>query len=428
MPSGLRAAAPASVRTPWWPAALGLTVLLGALGSSLWHHQQLASIVPTDSSLEAAAKVIGGNIEPSDAVAVYPGWAAAQTWRLQDLWKQRGLQIDDHFLQSEQPDLWDADGHKRLWLLTTHNYASRLDTLAWPGKELARHDVGQGTAAVLLEIPASKALLDLRRQAGQGKLELEQPGGGWSACRWDGKRFRCGSDEWKDVRGGWNEVGGSRHPCLFVQSPGNKLASRLTWTVPAPPAGVRLATFAGRIGNRLWAVRNGNLGSTAVLTARVGQREVARVELPPADFALHTFEAPLTAADAGQPLVLEVRADDHAWRQVCLEGRVLADQPVPMPATAGGLGIFAASSATAVAAPEAATPTGAADAAAQPDALVGPQPPAAGKPAVASLKAGLVKPPALRVDRPATKPAPQPVAPALPKVDRAPAAPQPAKP
>lgn len=391
LPSGLRAAAPVRAQSPWWPAALGLALLLGTLASSLWHHQHLANTVPTDDSLEAAAKVIGGDIQPDDAVAVYPGWSAAQTWRLQDLWKKRGLAISDHFLQSTEPDPWDADGHKRLWLLTTHNYLERLDALAWPGKQLALHDVGQGTAAVLLEVPASRAILDLRRQAKDGKLELEQPGGSWSACRWDGKRFRCGSDEWKDVRGGWNEVGGSRHPCLFIQSPGNKLASRLTWTVPAAPAGAQLAEFSGRIGNRLWAVRNGNFGSDAVMTARIGQREVARVQLPPADFALHTFRAALQPQDAGQPLVIEVRADDHAWRQVCLDARILADKPVAAPATAGGLGIFAASAAAAaVAPPDASTPTAARgehDAFAGPPAEGSGAQPTARKPALAPPKA-----------------------------------------
>jgi hypothetical protein len=375
LPSGLVAAEPVRARGPLWPALVGLGLLLGAAGWSFAHHQQLAATVPTDESLAAAAAVMAKDVQPGDAAAVYPGWAAAQTWRLQAAWHAKGNNIADHFLQSHPPDPWDADGHKRLWLLTTHGWQAKLDQLNWPGKVLHQVDVGQGTGAVLLEVPPSTTLLDLRRQLGQGKMDLEQPGGTYAPCRFDGQQFRCGSDEWKDVRGAWNEVAGSRHPCLFIQSPADKLATRLTWTIPAPPAGTQLAEFRGRIGNRLWAVRSGNEGTPAKLRVRVGNREVAAVDVPTDDFHWHTFAAPLHNTDVGQPLVVEVRADKHAWRQVCLDARVMTDKPLAAPATAGGLGLFAAQAAAiapAVPLPVAATPA---------EGSPGTPPPAAAAPA-----------------------------------------------
>ena len=245
---------------------------------------------------------------------------------------------------------------KRLWVVTTHDHAKQLST---PLRRIRDEDLDHGTGLELYELGTSRTAYDLRKHVGDAVVERQQQDGTFFKCAWNGKKHVCDRDWWHDVWDELHEVGNDRHPGLFLQPTAKKLISRVTW--PHVP-GARV--LAGRVGNRLWAVRNDE-GAPTKIRAVVGEREVWSIVLPIGDFAWHPFEVRLQPADAGQPVRFEWTTDDPAWRQTALDARLLdaVDGAVPAEPVAAVPEPVAATpvqaSAT-VAAPAKATPTKAA--------------------------------------------------------------------
>lgn len=277
------------------------------------------NIAPDDTSLAAAARILGRDVQKGDAIAFHPEWSASQKWRFAEAYRKAGLAYDQALIVGDPTDLWDADGWKRMWVVSTHN---RAGSLKLPTRRLRAEDLDHGTELLLFDLGTSRTSYDLRKHLADAVVEREEPPGTPRRCTWTGQKHSCGGEWWLDVVDGVQEVGGSRHNGIMVQ-PGNKSGVvRLTWP---RPAGAR--ALAGRVGLRLWAVRN-DVGSAVKVQAKVGDRAVWSIALPRADFAWHPFEVALHADEAGKPITFEFSATDAGWRQVAFDARLLDATPI----------------------------------------------------------------------------------------------------
>ena len=306
-------------------AALGGLALL--IASTAWvvaERSRHAAIEPDDNSLGAAASYIGRDLQPSDGLVFSPGWAANQRWRFAELWRKKGMNLDETLILGDPIDLWDADGFSRLWVVTTHGDGKRL-SLPAPARLLRRSDVGHGTAVALYGLGPSRTVLDLRKQLSQASVERQKPDGTFATCGWRGERFDCGADSWQDIWQGVHEVGNTRRSCIYVQPHRDGAVMRLSWT---QPPGARI--LAGHFGLRLWAVRHEE-GSDLRMRVRVGTRLAYETALAKDDFVYHAWQVTLRPEEAGADLHFEFSADNIQWRQACFDARLLDATPRVLP-------------------------------------------------------------------------------------------------
>jgi hypothetical protein len=214
---------------------------------------------------------------------------------------------------------WDLDGFQRLWVLATHGHGSRLD-VARLGTPLRHEELGHGVALLLIELPPSRTVFDFRDLLPSARIERVSAKGSVERCKLRAGKHHCSGKPWRQVHQGWNEVGGTRHRCIYVQPHPAKGVTRLSWdNVPKAPV------LAGRFGNRLWAVRRDS-GSDVELRVVVGNRVRHEIRVARGDFSWHPFRIELHPDERGLPVTFELRADDPTWRQTCLDARLLSDQ------------------------------------------------------------------------------------------------------
>ena len=295
-------------------AFVGFLGLLGTAISMEVLRTQRRDVEPESESLGAAAGILARDVHKGDAIAFFPTWSASERWRFAEAYAKGGVDFDASLINGSPQDVWDADGYKRLWVLTTHDRAKRLEL---PIRRIRNEDLDHGTELLLYELGASRTVYDLRKHVGEAVVERQRQDGSFTQCTWNGKKHTCDNDWWHDVWDELHEVGNDRHPGLFLQPTDKKLISRITW--PKVP-GARV--LAGRVGNRLWAVRN-DVGADVRIRALAGEREVWSIVLTRGDFEWHPFEVPLRPGDAGQPIRVEWLTDDPAWRQTAIDLRLL---------------------------------------------------------------------------------------------------------
>ncbi len=282
------------------------------------------AVAPDDASLAAAAKILTRDVQKGDAIGFHPEWSASQKWRFAEAYRKNALAYDSALIVGDPTDLWDADGFKRLWVVSTHNRAS---TLKLSARRLRAEDLDHGTELLLYDLGASRTAYDLRKHLADAIVERRQPDGTFKRCTWNGdSKHLCGGEWWLDVFDAVHEVGNSRHNGLLVQPGAANGLARITWPRPAPAR-----VLAGRVGLRLWAVRN-DVGSDVTVRALAGTHEVWSLVLHKADFAWHPFEVRLSPDDVGKPIAFEFAAADGNWRQTVLDARLLDATEAPPPA------------------------------------------------------------------------------------------------
>ena len=307
-------------------AFAGLCLLVG---SAVWviraraHH---AAVEPDDRSLAAAAASIGAGLRNGDGLVFSPGWAADQRWRFVDVWRKHGLDLDSTLILGDPVDLWDADGFARLWVVTTHDYGKKF-SLPAPARLLRRSDMGHGTAVFLFDVGGTRTAFDFRKRLADASVQRQQADGSFTTCTWRGAKFDCGGEGWQDIWQGLNEVGNTRRECIYVQPHRDGGILRLVWTHP-PPARV----LAGRVGNRLWAVRHEE-GADLRLRVRVANRVVFETALAKDDFVYHPWQAALRPEEAGADVAFEFSTDNIQWRQACFDARLLDATRAAVPAS-----------------------------------------------------------------------------------------------
>lgn len=273
------------------------------------------AVAPDDASLAAAARIVARDVQKGDAIGFHPEWSASQKWRFVESYRKGGLVLEDALIVGDPTDLWDADGFKRLWVVSTHDRAA---TLKLPARRLRDEDLDHGTELLLYDLGASRTAYDLRKHLADAHVERRQPDGSLKPCVWNGEaKHSCGGEWWLDVADGLHEVGNSRHMGFMVQPGTRNGLARITWPQPTPAR-----VLAGRVGLRLWAMRE-DVGSDVKVRAVVGEREVWSIVLHRADFTWHPFEVPLRPEDAGKPVMFEWTAEDGDWRQTVLDARLL---------------------------------------------------------------------------------------------------------
>ncbi len=293
-------------------AIAGLILILTSAG---WYYVQRVrhmATEPSDISLAAAAEVIAKEIQAADAIAFNPGWSAAQRWRFALVWQKKGFDFNAAYMPAYPIELWDADGFSRLWVVSTHGYAAQLPAL---GKLLKRVEVGHGTDVQLIAIETS-SVFDFRKQLALAKFEQEQPDHTFKLCPWRNDRHSCGGETWADVWQDFNEVGNSRHRCIYVQPHKDASIAKLTW--PETPMADRLQ---GHFGNRLWAVRHDD-GIDLTMKIKVGEKFLFEKKYPRADSTWLPFDVPLVASDRGKPISFEFSTPSIIWRQACFDARL----------------------------------------------------------------------------------------------------------
>ncbi len=317
-----------NARSPLQRAAawLGLGLLMAAVAVPLWQRQVRARVEPTDAALARAAERVAQGLQAGDAIAFVPHWGANRPWLFAKAYADKGLDFDAAFVQGAPIDLWDADGHRRLWVVSTHGRGASV-----AGAQSVRHDdMGQGAAVDLFQLASSTTVFDFSKQLRQADQRVGRTGTSpdtWTPCPWQdsadpkfgGGVHQCGSQEWKNTWRTLHEVGNSRRWGIFVHPPFEHGTLRLAYSdLP------RAAVLAGRFGNRLWAVRHGDEGSSTALRITIGARQVYTKTLPPDDFGWYAFSVALGPDDQGQPVIFEIEAAKDAWREAVLDARLLA--------------------------------------------------------------------------------------------------------
>ncbi len=296
-------------------AFVGALAIFAAAAAMIVLRTGRHAVAPDDASLAAAAKILMRDVQKGDAIGFHPEWSASQKWRFVEAYRQNALKYDESLIVGDPTDLWDADGFKRLWVVSTHN---RAGTLKLPARRLRDEDLDHGTELLLYDMGVSRTAYDLRKHLADAVVERQQPDGSIKRCIWNGEaKHICGGDWWLDVSDAVHEVGNSRHNGLMIQPGGHNGLARITWPRPAPAR-----VLAGRVGLRLWAVRN-DIGSDVKVRALVGDRDVWSIVLHKGDFTWHPFEVRLAPGDAGRPVAFEFTATDGNWRQTVIDARLL---------------------------------------------------------------------------------------------------------
>ena len=340
---------------------------------ALWDAQardERLARTPDTAALAAAAAVVAAELQPGDRIAFLPVWAAQERAHFEAAVAAHGQNLAEAWSPSSPLTAWELDGVQRLWLLRAPpELAQQIDHLGTVELRRAFGDGpdGAGAGAPTVELSRlrprpSDTALDLGRALDIAEVERVADGGKGPAerCRWDGARQHCAGEWWRSVGYGIHEAGHSRRRCVYATPHPDGAVLRLRWP-KVPPA----AALAGRIGNRLWAVRHEE-GSDVLLRLRVGATLKLEQRLPRGDFDWHSLHAALTPAERGQPVELELSATDHRWRQLCFELRLVGATGAADPrraeaatAAAGDSGVLAGDVTPALSPSAAATPTGA---------------------------------------------------------------------
>ena len=326
-PSPSSSGFPASAAAPsLMTRGLGWLLLAGIVAAALvfvLQRVERGATTPAAEPLDTAVAILTEELQEDDAIAFLPSWSATQRWRFEQLWRDRGLDFPSAWMPGDPIDPWDADGFKRLWVLTSHAADKRLDRDA-VGQLLREERVGQGMKLLLFQLRPSRTRYDLRVQISDADVRRIGPKPGVEErCRVDGDTQRCKGAWWTSVSSGIHEVGNSRRRCLFVQPHPAGATLRLRW--PKVPDGDEVA---GRVGNRLWAVRYDE-GSDVRFTVRVAGKIRHTQQLARGDFRWHPWRVALRADERGKPVTLEFAATDPTWRQLCVDARVLGPPERP---------------------------------------------------------------------------------------------------
>ncbi len=306
--------------------ALGWLLLAGIVAAALafaLQRVERGAMTPTAAPLDAAVAILTEELQQDDAMAFLPSWSATQRWRFEQLWRDRNLDFPSAWMPGAPIDAWDADGFKRLWVLSSHGADKRLNRAA-VGQLLREEPIGQGMKLMLFQLRPSRTRYDLRLQIADADVRRIGPKlGVEERCRADGDVQRCKGAWWTSVSSGIHEVGNSRRRCLFVQPHPASATLRMRWA--KVPEGEELA---GRVGNRLWAVRYDE-GSDVRFTVRVAGKIRHTQQLARGDFRWHPWRIALRADERGKPVTLEFAATDPTWRQLCVDARVLGPAARP---------------------------------------------------------------------------------------------------
>ncbi len=297
-------------------ALCGALLLLAAVVWTVGHERYRAGITPQDGALSAAAAIVDAELEPGDGMAFAPSWSATQRWRMARIYSDHAIDFATSASLAWPIEPWDLHNFQRLWILASHGRGDQLDVTRL-GTLLRNEELGDGVSLLLVDLPDSGTIFDFLDLLEAATMERIGGDGAVERCRARGGKQNCRGEWWRDVYADWNEVGGTRHRCMFIQPhPGGGL-TRLSWA-DVPVGDV----VAGRFGNRLWAVRHEE-GSEVELRVVVGNRVRMELRLQPSDYRYHAFRIDLAPAERGLPVAFEIRAEDHTWRQTCLDARLL---------------------------------------------------------------------------------------------------------
>jgi len=306
--------------------ALGILAALTLLSAwVLARHVMSRRIEPTRSAIAVLAERVSVEASDSDAIALLPTWSANERWRYEAILKRVGAP-PDRLLMAEPLELWDVEGAARLWVVSTHDLGARYAASLPRELELEhQEDFGFGVSLRRYAVPASRVAFDFRRRLDAAEVSRLLPEGAPAICKWNGKEHGCGSDWWKGVWAGLNEVGDTRRECIFVQPWPDRGTLRLLYR--NVPLG---ATLEGRFGLRLWALRHDE-GSDVHLRVRVGPpgsgapdtegSEVAHLCIERSDPRWLAFSADVQDRGVTGDVAFEISAEQSVWRQACLDAR-----------------------------------------------------------------------------------------------------------
>lgn len=307
---------------------LGLAILLAAVVVPLVLRARARAVEPRHDTLARAAELVGAQVRAGDALAFVPSWGAHEPWLFRDAWQRKGLNLEVDLLQGDPLEVWGADGHQRLWVVATHGELQRVQLGDSGAKLVSTENVGHGTGLALYSLPPSQTRFDFRKQLHVGRVRYRGPEApaAWRDCAWRGDpltgKHACSGQEYQDVWQTLQEVGGTRREAIYLHPPSDKGTLQLRY-VGLPSA----AAVQGRVGNRLWAVRHGDVGSKVRFRVLVGDQARWEQILEPDDFGWYPWSIALRPEEVGRDVTFEVYADNAAWREVCLDARLVGAAP-----------------------------------------------------------------------------------------------------
>lgn len=299
---------------------IGAAVLVAAVAVAIWAAERRAARdeqTPEAEALAAAAQAIDAELLAGDCIAYAPAWSATERWRFADVFAAHGLRYDDAWIPTQPLTPWEVDGCQRLWLLRAP-LAQAPDDGPALGDVVRRTALGPGAELLLVDVAPSQTVRDLGRDLIHARVTRTPADGGRpEACRVDGDHQACDGDWWRSLWYRIHEVGHTRRRCVFATPHPDAAVLTLQWD--DVPAAERLE---GRFGNLLWAVRH-EMGSDVLVRVRVGEAVRFEQRVDRGDFDWHAFAIDLRPDERGAKVALELSADDHKWRQFCVDARLV---------------------------------------------------------------------------------------------------------
>ncbi len=319
--------------------AVGILTLVLLASTQVFYFTSLSrreAAVPSSAAFAGAAGLIDASLQPNDAIAFVPGWAATERWQFERVYRDHGLDFAAAWMPGDPPDSWDMQGFTRVWLVRATELADVTDGTDL-GEVIARHAFNDGLELVLIALRPQPVALDLRLALAKATVERVGPDPAKrETCLLQGDRHICAGTWWTHVFAGMHEVGQTRRRCIFMQPHPDGATLRLRWA-DVPPA----RRLEGRFGNRLWALRYDKGGDVA-LRIRVGRTIRHEQVISRDDVHWYRFGFDLQPQDVGKPLTIELSAADTAWRQTCFDARLLGPAPGEATDVEGSLDLPAA--------------------------------------------------------------------------------------
>jgi hypothetical protein len=220
---------------------------------------------------------------------------------------------------------------KRLWVIGAHGRPPTLPkVIEGLGVEEVQHSIDDGVTVARFGLETLTPMRSLT--ADFSTIVVERIGeAGARLCTSGRSRHRCGMKPWFDPHLEVRNVGRQEVEWIYTHPGQDGEPLRMTWKNAATSGWLVL-----RAGFTQAAVRHPDGGVTEV-SVQIGDR-IARLTLEPRTYGLGRIAIPLdTAADGHPPDVrIELRAQEHQWREVMMEADIVEALPKAVRTWLGG--------------------------------------------------------------------------------------------
>jgi len=301
---------------------VGLALVAGL--AALADMRREAAVSPPEAVAQATTLVRDG-FRAGDAVRVEPPWDASPWWGLRGAGPGADRFPYPAFFVNDGLDPVDLLGFERLWVIGLHHREPALPAvIAGAGELEARDEVGDGASVARYRLAHTPHLRTMTGDFARLVTQRRNPEGAITACPLHAARHRCGFESWLDLHVQERDVYHLDVAWLFAHPGPDRSALEVTW--PELP-GDTWAVI--RVGHTLEAVRR-EPGADVHVTIFVDGQPRDRVVLPPHAYRLERRALRLPAREAAYSVTVTVQTDDPGWREVMLEGTLLADLPDPI--------------------------------------------------------------------------------------------------